>query len=44
MKIRAMMESRMAATVQRQRLWDQIGDLSNEGLLAHPNATEGEDE
>ena len=30
--------------VRRQCLWDQIGDLSNGGFLAHPNSTESEDE
>jgi hypothetical protein len=29
--------------VRRQRLWDQIGDLSNEGCLAHRNPKESED-
>ena len=32
------------ALVQRQRLWDQIGDLNNGGFLAHRNPTESEDE
>ena len=30
--------------VQRQRLWDQIGDLNNGGFLAHRNPKESEDE
>ena len=30
--------------VQRQRLWDQIGELSNGGFLAHRNPKESEDE
>ncbi|MFM7417449.1 MAG: MlrC C-terminal domain-containing protein, partial [Alphaproteobacteria bacterium] len=29
--------------VRRQRLWDQIGDLSNGGFLAHRNPKESED-
>jgi hypothetical protein len=28
----------------RQHPWDQIGDLSNGGVLAHPKSTESEDE
>ena len=32
-----------SASVRRQRLWDQIGDLSNEGCLAHRNPKESED-
>ena len=32
------------ALVQRQRLWDQIGDLNNGGFLAHRNPKESEDE
>jgi hypothetical protein len=31
-------------SVRRQRLWDQIGDLSNGGFLAHRNPKESEDE
>jgi hypothetical protein len=30
--------------VRRQRLWDQIGDLSNGGFLAHRNPNKREDE
>ena len=30
--------------VRRQRLWDQIGDLSNGGFLAHRNHKESEGE
>ena len=30
--------------VRRQRLWDQIDDLSNGGFLAHRNPKESEDE
>ncbi|MCA3350654.1 MAG: hypothetical protein INF97_08685, partial [Roseomonas sp.] len=30
--------------VRRQHLWDQIGDLSNGGFLAHRNPKESEDE
>ena len=30
--------------VRRQHLWDQIGDLSNGGFLAHHNPKESEDE
>ena len=30
--------------VRRQRLWGQIGDLSNGGVLIHRNAKESEDE
>ena len=33
-----------SAIVQRQRLWDQIGDLNNGGFLAHRNPKESEDE
>jgi hypothetical protein len=34
----------MSNTVQRQRLCDQIGDLSHGGFLVHRNPNESEDE
>ena len=31
-------------TARRQHLWDQIGDLSNGGFLAHRNPNESDDD
>jgi hypothetical protein len=41
----ASITSLLGIGVQRQRLWEQIRDLSNGGFLAHRNAMEsGEDQ
>jgi hypothetical protein len=40
----ALIEAMATGLVHRQRLWDQIGDLSYGGFLAHRNPKESEDE
>jgi len=38
-----MMGPKESRGVRRQHLWDQVGDLSNGGFLAHGNPKESED-
>jgi len=43
-RLRVVAENLANRDVHRQRLWDQIGDLSYGGFLAHRNPKESEDE